>query len=110
MRAGVIELMPRVAEEVTEETVARLRALGFTGTHWTLQHPLDVDEAGLRHVRDVLAGGGIRVAQAVPRNQDLVAADPERRRQGVRELQHACRAARVLHAATLYVRPGSVNP
>lgn len=110
MRAGVIGLMPGVAAEVTDETVGRLRGLGFTGTHWTLQHPLEIDEVGLRRVRDVLAGGGVRVAQAVPRNQDLVAADPQRREQGVRELQRACHAARLLDAATLYVRPGSVNP
>ncbi len=110
MKVGVIGLMPREAAEVTPATAARLRDLGFSGVHWTLERPLEVDEAALRLVRDVLAAGGVRVAQAVPRNQDLVCPDDARRRQGVTELQRACRAARLLEAATLYVRPGSLNP
>ena len=110
VKVGVIGLMPREAAEVTPATAARLRDLGFERRALDTGAAAGGGRGALRHVRDVLATGGVRVAQAVPRNQDLVCPDDARRRQGVTELQRACRAARLLEAATLYVRPGSLNP
>jgi sugar phosphate isomerase/epimerase len=113
MRVGVIGRAALQAHEVTAQTAAALRARGFTGCHWTLAQPITpeaLDEGALRRVRDVLADGGVRVAQAVPRNVDLVSGDEALRRQAVRELELCCKATRLLDAASLYVRPGSLNP
>ena len=110
MRVGVIGRSPIRAHEVTPQTAAELRGRGFTGTHWTLTQPITVDQGALRRVRDVLADGGVRVAQAVPRNVDLVSKDETLRRQAIRELELCCEATRLLDAASLYVRPGSLNP
>ncbi|CAA9261380.1 MAG: hypothetical protein AVDCRST_MAG77-2694 [uncultured Chloroflexi bacterium] len=109
MRVGVIGRTTRQAHEVTPQTAADLRAQGFTGCHWTLTQPISADEGALRRVRDVLADGGVRVAQAVPRNVDLVSKDEALQRQAIHELELCCKATRVLGAASLYVRPGSLN-
>ena len=52
----------------------------------------------------------MRFAQTATRNRDLVSADEGQRQQGIREMQAACRGARVLNSVNLYVRPGSLNP
>ncbi len=109
MRAGVVGLLPRQPSAITPEHVVRLQELGFTGASISLPAPDDVREADLVHARDVLAEGGIRIAQASAAYPALVHPDAGQRAQGVRLVQQACRAARSLDAVYLLVRSGSVN-
>lgn len=110
MRAGIAGLLPADPAAITTEHARRLRALGFTGASVFSGNPAQVSEAALRHAREVLAGEGIRVAQTNPVYPALVHPDPQQRAEGVRLAQRACHVARVLDAAYLLVRSGSVNP
>ena len=110
MKIGVVGLMPPTAAEVTPATAARLREHGFSAARWDQAEPLALNEGELRHVRSILEDGGVRIAQTATKNRDLVSADDGQWRQGIREMQAACRGAKLLNAATLYVRPGSLNP
>lgn len=109
MRAGVVGLLPRNLGDITTEHVTRLRELGFTGASISLPDPDDVRDADLVHARDVLAGGGIRIAQASAAYPALVHPDATQRARGVRLVQWACRAAGIASAVYLLVRSGSVN-
>ncbi len=109
MRSGVVGLMPRSLRDVDEPVARRIRAAGFTGVTVVLEDPLGTTREELTRVRDVLAGAGVRVAQANPRYERLVDPDETRRQAGVRALQRACSCGRWLNAATVYVRPGSLS-
>ncbi|MGH2356027.1 MAG: hypothetical protein ACRDJN_30845, partial [Chloroflexota bacterium] len=103
MRAGVVGLLPHNPAAITDEHVARLRELGFTGASVSIADPSDFREADLRHAREVLAGGGVRVAQANATYPALVHPDDAQRALGVRLAQQACRAARLLDAVYLLI-------
>jgi sugar phosphate isomerase/epimerase len=109
MRAGVVGLLPHRPGDVSEAHVEALRALGFTGASVSLGVPGEVPEAALVHAREVLAGGGIRVAQANATYPPLVHPDAAERARAVELVSRACRQARALDAVYLLVRSGSVN-
>jgi sugar phosphate isomerase/epimerase len=109
MRAGVVGLLPPRPGDVSEAHVGALRALGFTGASVSLGVPGEVPEADLVHAREVLAAGGIRVAQASATYPPLVHPDGAERARAVELLARACRQARALEAVYLLVRSGSVN-
>lgn len=110
MRAGVVGLLPGRPEAITAEHVARLRELGFSGASISVGDPSAVRADDLVQARDVLAGGGVRVAQANAAYPALVHPDETERARGIRLAQQACRAARLLDAVFLLIRSGSVNP
>jgi sugar phosphate isomerase/epimerase len=110
MRSGVVGLMPADLRAVTPQTAGRLRELGFTGVSCVMHDPFDYSQADLERVRSILADAGVRVAQANARYPDLIHPDASQRAAGLRALRQACVAARWLQAATVYVRPGSLNP
>lgn len=109
MKIGVVGLMPSSAAEVTSQTAAKLRSHGFSAGRWDQAEPLALKKEELIHVRTVLEDGGVRIAQTATRNCDLVSVDDLLWKQGIRQMQAACEGARLLNAATLYVRPGSLN-
>jgi sugar phosphate isomerase/epimerase len=110
MRAGVVGMVPNDPAAVTDEHARRIRALGFTGASIFITDPGAFDAASLTRARDVLTAHGIRVAQANARYPGLVSREAERRAEGVRLASLACRAARLLDAVFLYIRPGSLSP
>lgn len=110
MRAGVVGLMPADLRGVTAATANRIRGLGFTGVSCVLSDPFAYTQEDLERVRAVLAEAGVQVAQANARYPDLIHPDASQRAAGLRALRQACVAARWLEAATVYVRPGSLNP
>jgi len=103
-------MMPADVRTVDEATARRIRGAGFTGVSVVLPDPLAPTREELIRVREVLAGAGVRVAQANPRYEALVNPDEARRKEGVRVLRQACLCARWLEAGNVYVRPGSLNP
>ena len=103
-------MMPADVRTVDEATARRIRSAGFTGVSVVLPDPLAPTREELIRVREVLAGAGVRVAQANPRYEALVNPDEARRKEGVRVLRQACLCARWLEAGNVYVRPGSLNP
>lgn len=110
MRAGVVGLLPGRPAEITGEHAQRLKSLGFTGAAVSIADVDAMREADLTHARTVLAERGIRVVQANARYPALVHTDDAQRAEGVRLAGLACRAARVLDAVFLLIRPGSLNP
>lgn len=110
MRSGVVGLLPADLREVTPNQARRIRELGFTGVSCVLRDPFAYTQADLAGVRSMLADAGVAVAQANARYPDLVHPDAEQRAAGLRALRQACVAAGWLQAATVYVRPGSLNP
>ena len=109
MYLGIQGLMPRDLHAVTEATMARIRAHGFTGTACRYSEPLATTKANVRRLRAVMDSGGVAPCQAMAHHPDLIAADPEERREGIRSLQHMCKVTQWLGAGNLYVRPGSLN-
>ena len=108
-RSGGVDA-PHLQRRSRPATAARLRENGFSAARWDQAEPLADKHDELRHVRMVLEDGGVRIAQTATRNRDLVSEDEGQRQQGIREMQAACRGARVLNSVNLYVRPGSLNP
>lgn len=109
MRLGVAGMMPRDARQVTDEHAAGLKALGLFGVTCLLPDPVRCTRAEMERVRAVLGSAGVVPAQANATYERLVDPDQALRAAGIRGLQAACRCASWLRAATVYVRPGSLN-
>jgi sugar phosphate isomerase/epimerase len=103
-------MVPGDPSKITEEHCRRLRALGFTGAQVSIPHPGEIDAAPLQQARALLAGHGIRVAQASAAYPALVSADEDVRQEAIRLARGACRGARLLDAVFLLIRSGSLNP
>jgi sugar phosphate isomerase/epimerase len=71
---------------------------------------MSVEGEELIRLKGVLDNQGIRAAQANAAYPVLVHQDETQRRTGVRIMQRMCEITRKIEAATLYVRPGSLNP
>ncbi|MGI8916374.1 MAG: sugar phosphate isomerase/epimerase family protein [Chloroflexota bacterium] len=110
MRSGVVGLMPPTVRQITAATATRLRSLGFSGVTVTIPRPLEARRDECERAGAILHDGGIAVAQVNPSYEMLVQPDNDLRALGIHELQAACRCAAWLQAATVYVRPGSLNP
>jgi sugar phosphate isomerase/epimerase len=110
MRVGVVGLLSADLREVGPSQAQRLHQLGFSGVSCVLSDPFAYSSADLERLRLVLADAGVAVAQANARYADLIHPDASQRAAGLRALRRACEAARWLAAATVYVRPGSLNP
>jgi sugar phosphate isomerase/epimerase len=102
--------MPAHPRDITPETAARLRGLGFTGVTVIVPDPLEARREEYERAGAILRDGGVKVAQANPRYEVLVHPDPGRRSTGILGLRAACQCAQWLGARTIYVRPGSLNP
>jgi sugar phosphate isomerase/epimerase len=110
MRSGVVGLMPADLRDLTPAQAGIIRTLGFTGVSCVLRDPFAYSQADLTRVSQTLADAGVAVAQVNARYPDLVHPDADHRAAGLRALRRACEAARWMNGATVYVRPGSLNP
>lgn len=110
MYLGVQGFMPRDLDSVTEETLSRIRANGFTGVACRYFEPMNATETAVKRLREVMAASGVDPCQAVAQHPDLIDPDARSRAEGVRAMQHMCKVTRWLGAGNLYLRPGSVNP
>lgn len=102
-------MMPRDARQVTDEHAARLRELGLLGVTCLLPEPEGCTREQMERVRAILGRAGVVPAQANAQYERLVDPDDRLRAAGIKGLQAACRCAAWLQAATVYVRPGSLN-
>jgi sugar phosphate isomerase/epimerase len=109
MRVGVAGFLPNDPAAIDRAAADALRAMGMSGASVILPDPTAYAEAELARVRQCLAASGIAVAQVNPRYHSLIGPE-EVRRAGLAALRAACRCARWLQAANVYVRPGSLNP
>ena len=109
VRLGVAGMMPPDVQAVTSAQAARIRAVGFTGASCFLTDPLVAEEAALRRAAAVLRDAGVAPAQANARYERLCDDDEDLRALGIRQASAAVRCAAWLGAATLYLRPGSLN-
>lgn len=109
MRLGVNGLMPRDARNVTPEDAVRLTRLGLFGVTCLLPDPESCTREEMARVRSLLGAAGVVPAQANATYERLVDPEHDLRLRGIRALQAACRCAAWLGAASVYVRPGSLN-
>lgn len=107
MKLGVAGMMG----DGSPEAVARVRELGFSAASWHLRDlELAADEDSLLRVREAIEAEEIELCQLLPPlYPSLVHPDREQREAGVAALRTVLRAAQVLGAANVYVRPGSLN-
>jgi sugar phosphate isomerase/epimerase len=107
MKLGVAGLLG----QATPGDARRVRDLGFTAASWHLA-ALDLarDRAALLRVREALEFEDLELCQLLPpQYPSLVHLDPAVRAAGVAAMAEVVRAAAILGAGTVYVRPGSLN-
>jgi len=109
MKLGVAGMLPHW-QKIERMTAERVRAAGFLGAAVFIDRPLAADRATVLRVKAAFDAAGLAVAQANGWYECLVNPDEAVRSEGVRGLQALCRWGRLLGAATIYVRPGSLNP
>jgi sugar phosphate isomerase/epimerase len=107
MKLGVAGLL----RECTPGDVRRVRELGFSVASWHLHDlSLAADRDRLLRARETLHEGDLELCQLLPpQYPSLVHPDPAVRAAGVDALARVIRAAVVLGAGSVYVRPGSMN-
>jgi sugar phosphate isomerase/epimerase len=108
MKLGVAGLLG----DGSAEAARRVREMGFTAASWHLPDAaVALDERRLYAVRESLEAEGLELCQLLPpAYPSLVHPDPEVREAGLALLRTTLRAARILKAGNLYIRPGSLNP
>ncbi|MBE0698150.1 MAG: sugar phosphate isomerase/epimerase, partial [Anaerolineaceae bacterium] len=109
MKLGIAGLLP--AWELIDLAAAqRVRAAGFRGASIFFANPLEANIQAVKELKTVLEDGELEAAQANGWYEVLVHPDEDLRAEGVKGIQALCRLGRVLDAASVYVRPGSLNP
>jgi sugar phosphate isomerase/epimerase len=108
MRLGVAGLLG----DGSRERIRVVRDLGFPAASWHLPDlAAAADEDRLLRLRDTLHEEQLEICQLLPpQYPSLVSHDPAERQAGVEALQTVLRAASLLNAGSVYVRPGSLNP
>jgi len=96
--------------QIDRAAAERVRAAGFRGASVVIDRPLEADAPAVQRVKAAFDAAGLDVAQANGWYECLVNPDDALRAAGIAGLQALCRWARLLGAATVYVRPGSLNP
>lgn len=109
MKLGVAGMLPPW-RQIDRTAAERVVAAGFRGASVVIDRPLEADRASVLRVRQAFAEAGLEVAQANGWYECLVNPDDALRAAGVAGLQALCRWGRLLDAATVYVRPGGLNP
>jgi sugar phosphate isomerase/epimerase len=94
------------------EAARRARELGFTAVSWHVPDPeVAADRGALLRVREALEAEDLELVQVLPpQYPSLVHPDAATRARGVELVADVLRAAVVLGAGNVYVRPGSLNP
>jgi sugar phosphate isomerase/epimerase len=108
MKLGVAGLLG----DGSPEAVRRVRDMGFAAASWHLPDlALARDRERLLRVREAAEAEGMELFQLLPpQYPSLVHPDPGVRAAGVEALMAVLRAAVLLGAGNVYVRPGSLNP
>ena len=83
---GIQGLMPRDLSEVSDATMARIRAEGFTGAACRWYDPSSATRDDVVRLREVMAAGGVEPCQAVAQHPDLISPDPRQRSVGIAEM------------------------
>ena len=110
MYLAIQGLMPSNLNDVTDETVNKIRDFGFAGVACRYQQPLITTKSETEKLRTILESGGVKPCQVNANNPDLISTDRNLRHEGIRVMQYMCKVTRWLNADTLYLRPGSINP
>jgi sugar phosphate isomerase/epimerase len=109
MKLGVAGLLPGW-EQIDREAAQRVCKAGFRGASIFFDRPLEASPKGAQNLKAILEDAGLAVAQANGWYEVLVNPDERLRAEGIKGIQALCRLGRVLDAASVYVRPGSLNP
>jgi sugar phosphate isomerase/epimerase len=110
VRLATTGLLPADLRQVDDAAARRLRSEGFSGCSCFFPDFTAATPAALDRLRDTLARAGVDVAQVNGAYATLVNPDPALRRLGIAALQAGVQVCRRLQGASLYVRPGSLNP
>ena len=112
MRLGMSgAFLPQTMDDFTEATARRIRDLGFSGcfTRFT-DDPFTTPPAKAHRVRDILAGHGLRMYQAIGYRPPLHHPDETVRRAAAQTLAAAVRLTKELGGRGTHTGPGSLNP
>ena len=109
MKLGIAGLLPHW-NLIDLPAAQRVRAAGFRGASIFFPKPLEAEPRDAQRLKAILAESGLEAAQANGWYEVLVHPDPDRRAEGVRGIQALTRLGREIGAASVYVRPGSLNP
>jgi sugar phosphate isomerase/epimerase len=112
MRLGMSgAFLPARMDDFTEETARRIRDLGFSGcfTRFT-DDPFTTPKETAHRVRDLLAGHGLRMYQAIGYRPPLIHPDEAVRRRAAEVLGAAVHLTAELGCRGTHTGPGSLNP
>lgn len=109
MKLGVAGLISQW-DAINVESARLVRQAGFLGASIFFQQPLEVDKNKVLALKDILDFAELEVAQANGWYEVLIHPDDCLRKDGIRGVQALCKIGRMLGAASVYVRPGSINP
>jgi sugar phosphate isomerase/epimerase len=109
MKLGVVGLLPPW-EQITMEDARRVRRAGFRGASIFFDRPLEADRGAVKALKAALDAGELEVAQVNGAYEVLVHPDESLRAEGIRGMAALCRIGSLLETASVYVRPGSLNP
>jgi sugar phosphate isomerase/epimerase len=109
MKLGVAGLLPSDWRLIDTKACRVVRAAGFRGAQWFFQAPLDAELNDVRRVQAAFVEADLEICQVNGAYEALVNPDEDRRALGVRGLQSLTRLGRLLHAPSVYVRPGGLN-
>lgn len=109
MKLGVAGLLSHW-NAIDIDSARKVRQAGFLGASVFFQQPLEADLMKVVALKDILDTAGLEVAQANGWYEVLIHPDEHLRVEGIRGVQALCKIGRILGSASVYVRPGSLNP
>jgi sugar phosphate isomerase/epimerase len=110
MKLGVIGLLPADWRSIDRAATQRVHAAGFRGAQLHIPEPLRADPEEVRGVKRAFIEADLEIAQVNGDYGCLVSADASIRDQAIHGLQALCRIGAITEAASVFVRPGSLNP
>lgn len=111
MRLGVLQALPRSLAELTPAAIARVRAMGFTGTGLPASDPPEtIADGRAGEIGRMFADAGVELVEYGRYQTTLVHPDATVRRQNVASLREAFRVARATGCPAVITGAGSLNP
>lgn len=109
MKLGIVGLIHHW-DQIDLAAARKVRQAGFCGASIIFNRPLETDLEAVKALKRTLDEAGLEAAQTNGWYEVLVHPDDAVRAEGVRGVQALCQIGRILEAASVYVRPGSLNP
>jgi sugar phosphate isomerase/epimerase len=110
MKLGIAGFLPGNWRQIDLQATQRVRQTGFHGAQLFIDRPLEASQQELAKVKQAFLDANLEICQANGWYEALVNPDDRVRAEGVRGVQALCRIGQFVGAASVYVRPGGLNP